>query len=217
MANEGYGFSKGDAGRIKRTVRAHEQQPGDLMGKARPRPQPTPRFFITLGEESETDAGHYKWTSKDTVQAGAFVAVSPAITSGADYTAREINQTSGIPEGTRVEVQFQGYDDGDPAKPVYVFAYETSSACRQFKVASYTPGAATMTAQEWDGSELDDTIVYVIPVQGHATGDVIYALWGENAGVWVEVWRIEPAHEPYKVVQVLDTTGHVGLDWVRAH
>lgn len=120
MSNDTHGFSGRDVKRIGRAVRAHERNAPLVGGKPRPRGADTPAFWVELTEEGTgASGGKYKW-KKVTPDAGGLVdTASPLISSGADFTARDINDTKGIAAGTRVEVRFVGYD-GD-GKACYLF------------------------------------------------------------------------------------------------
>ena len=63
--------------------------------------------------------------------------------------------------------------------------------------------------------------VSVLCAQGHGSGDVIFAAMVRNGtgtdADYVEILRPTPSTDRYKVLQVTDTTGRLGLDWVRAH
>ena len=65
------------------------------------------------------------------------------------------------------------------------------------------------------GSEFDVQLC-----QGHAIGDVFYAIKSQNGtdnvGVdWIEHLTLTPNTNRYRIVQVMDTTGRIGIDSAR--
>lgn len=111
------------------------------------------------------------------------------------------------------EVRWRAFPEGGGGK-----------GARQFKVT--TGGLTSVEAKEWDGTTLGTGVFVITTIMGHAVDDIIYAVSIDNVipdpdfpedTMWLEVLKIDPSTAKYKVVQVVDTVGRLGLDWVRAH
>lgn len=117
MAEQLFGFTASQVRRVGRVVQAHERRTPERQDQDTGHGQRPPRFWVELTEEDGSNPGRYKWKLSDYVD-HEWTDRTPAISSGADYTAIEANGVSGL-EGGRFQVEFYGYDA--EGKPRYLF------------------------------------------------------------------------------------------------
>lgn len=83
-------------------------------------------FWAELIEEDPANPGAYSF-KKMRSSAGVLVDWDPPFTSNDLYTAREVHNHSGLPEGTRVILKYVGVDEAseaDPKPPIYLFCFD---------------------------------------------------------------------------------------------
>ncbi len=116
---EGVLFTESSAQRIAKAVKRVEGMGVDTVGGKYGGRINEQTFFMRLTEEDSANPGKYKWT-KVINSLGSWSSTSD--TSGADYTAIEINGAKGLKadatNGTIALATFMGYDGG--GKPVYL-------------------------------------------------------------------------------------------------
>ncbi len=121
MADNKLVFNNAGARRIVNAVKKVERTPTDLTRRKHGRyVTDTPQqFWVSLVAESPTIPGAYSW-KKVYPENHTLTDASPAITSGSDYTAKEVNARAGLVADTKALVMFVGYD-ATTAKPWYYF------------------------------------------------------------------------------------------------
>jgi hypothetical protein len=223
MAKRVLGYTPAKAARIKRAVRAFETQTLSRTGSPTGDNTDTVRQWVELLDEGTgDDAGWYSY--KVVVFDGTgWVDYPPdnSADSGGEFWARDANGATGLVDvdTIRVEIQFAGWRDDDTPAVIFSYAGAGGSAAKRFKVTG--AGLTTCDAKEWDGTTLGDDVVTIYTTQGHGVDDILLAVKSQNGTEggtdWQEVLHIIPSTDRRKVVQVIDTVGRLGLDWVQAH
>lgn len=113
-------------------------------------------------------------------------------------------------------------DDGEDVPVLWREMPAFGSAVR-FKVTTAPSAGSTSVLAKWfNGSGVSGDEVKIKAIQGHSLNDILYAEPVENGtdvtdAEWIELLTPAISTDKYKVIQVIDTQGKLGLDWVRSH
>lgn len=109
MSEKLYGIPEGEGKRIANAVRRVEGAPQRRAGGPLGAPNIAQNVFLAqIIAEDDDNPGRYSWKKKDAI-GGVLSDSDPAITS-TGYSAFEINGRTGIQPGTRIYLEFNGYD-----------------------------------------------------------------------------------------------------------
>src|SRR5687767_7274097 len=121
MAEKVANFTLSAAKRIAQAVKKVEADSVDLTGAQFGRRQVGYSFWAEIVAEDPGNPGSYSWKFQ-VPQGSQLVDRTPAIDSGTDCTAHEINDEPNIEVGKKVRLTLVGYDQST-SKPIYLFSY----------------------------------------------------------------------------------------------
>lgn len=144
MAQKPYAFTESAMRRTVDAVRKVERTPYHRGGGHMPGPLPAKTIMHAeiVAEDGET--GNYSW-KKLIPSDGVLIDDAPAIASDG-FSARDLNGRSGIEPGTKVYLEFAGYDtavEGEPAR--YLFNVDKEIVVGTLTAVQACVGTATAT------------------------------------------------------------------------
>ena len=238
MAAEGYLFDKAGAKRIVDVVRRVEGQRGPLPIPGPKRPPMGSALMAAVNEATDA-SGVYKGkllypsdASPIDVDAGIsksrlgtaagpdiFLVYIPEISSDTHSLTEEEESVIRAVEPLGVST------DGKAVYRIIECGEGGGGASvTRMRVIS-TPTPDVVSCRPWLEGEQDSNPaegdVEALASQGHAKDDSIYVAEVANGTsrencTRIEVLTLKPSTNRYQVVQVIDNTGRLGLDWVRA-
>lgn len=240
MADDGFTFDDQSVKRIVKAVKYTESVSGGTGSGGRNAPTNTgaSSFYARLTEEGTgSNIGRYKWRLVTSLYGSGYVAQSPDINSGDDFTARGFNGAKGLQVGSTsgivVLLTFQGYDgSGSSAKPIYYFQEPSYSGfavmCvddlgHDYPYVSVKKRTLNSTAGIVEGQPFNVGVISHVSTNDEFT--VVPATMPLHSGVsptgvaYVQV-SLPKQRSKGMVLQIMDdlqSPHSIDFDWLKAH
>jgi hypothetical protein len=145
MAKKLYGLNTEQVKTVGALVRKDRRQPPQQQRQRSDTSRPSPTFWALLTGESPTDAGRYSWKKVIPDEYELADPTPPYVI--ADFTAQEVNLAGGL-VGKYVLLEFVGYDNGTPKKPIYFFTATGAITSPQYQYQHLQGGVSNQAV--WD-------------------------------------------------------------------